>query len=64
MFTIPGSPAATGTSSNATEVSKCLQEGTKLLIMGQNPFVFKRMAGSQHSHSLERDTFLCVSQDH
>lgn len=48
----------------ATEVSMCPQETTRLMTMGQDPFVFKRMAGSQHRESLEKGTFLYVSQDH
>lgn len=47
-----------------TVVSMCLQEGTKLLIMGQDPLFFKRIAGFQHCHSLERGTSLYASQDH
>lgn len=41
-----------------TGVPRHFQEGARLLNMGQDPLVLKRMAGSQHSHSLERDTFL------
>lgn len=48
----------------ATGVSMYLQEGTRLMIMGQDPLVFKRMAGFQHSESLEKGTFFYVSQDH